>query len=53
MLLLRGYEQWHGISFLVDHFSAIEKGRKLYVTILVCVGLAFVVLCRLVLVRGR
>ena len=44
MLLLRVYEQWCGISFLGDHFSAVAKVRKLCVLILVFLGLAFVVL---------
>ena len=52
MLLLRGYEQWHYISFLGDHFSAVPRGRKLYVIFLVCLGSAFVVLCYRVLVCG-
>ena len=53
MLLLRGYEQWRGISFLGDHFSAVAIGRKLYVIILFYVGSAFVVLCRRSLECGR
>ena len=28
MLLLRVYEQWRGISFLGDHFSAVARGRS-------------------------
>ena len=51
--MLRGYDQWRGISFLGDYFSAVAIGRKLYVIILVCVGSDFVVLCRCVLVCGR
>ena len=53
MLLLRGYEQWCGISFLGDHFRTVAKGRTLYVIVLFCVGSAFVVMCHLVLVCGR
>ena len=53
MLLLRVYDQWHGISFLGDYFSAVARGRKLYVVVLVCLGPAFVGLCRRVLVCGR
>ena len=53
MLLLRGYEKWHGISFLGDHFSVVARGRKLYVIVLVCVVSAFVVLWRYVFVCGR
>ena len=53
MLLLRVYEQWRVISFVGDHFSAVARGRKLYVIVLVCVGSAFVVLCHCVLVCGR
>ena len=46
MLLLRVYEQWRGISFLGDHFSAVARGRKFCVLILVCLGSALVGLCR-------
>ena len=53
MLLLRVYEKWRGISFLGDHFSAVARGRKLCVLILVYLGSAFVGLCRFVLVCGR
>ena len=54
MFLLRGYdEQWHGIYFLGDHFSAVARRRKLYVIVLVCVVPAFVVLCCCVLVCGK
>ena len=53
MLLLRVYEQWYGISFFGDHFSAVARGGKLYVIILVCLGSAYVGLCRLVLVCDR
>ena len=53
MFLLRGYEQWHGIFFLVDHLSAVERGKKLFVVILVYLGSAFVGLCSFFLVCGR
>ena len=53
MLLLRVYEQWRGISFLRDHFSAVARGRKFCVIILIYLGSAFVCLCRCVLVCGR
>ena len=53
MLMLIGYDQWSGIYFLGDHFSAVARGRKLYVIVLFCIGLAYVVLCCLVLVYGR
>ena len=53
MLLLRVYEQWRGISFLGDHFSAVARGRKFCVIILVYLGASIVVLCRCVLVCGR
>ena len=53
MLLLRGYGQCHGIYFLRYHFSAVARGRKFYVIVIFCVGSAYVVLCRLVLVIGR
>ena len=53
MLLLRVYEQCRGLSFLGNYFSAVFRGRKLYVIVLFCVGLAYVVLCCLVLVYGR
>ena len=52
MLLLKGYEKWNVIYFLGDHFSVVARGRNLYVIFLVYVGLAFVVLCRSVLVCG-
>ena len=44
--MLRVYEQWRGISFLGYHFSAVVRGRKLCVLILVNLGSAFVGLCR-------
>ena len=50
MLLLRGYEHWRGISFIGYHFSAVARGRKLYIIALVCLGSAFVFLCPRVLV---
>ena len=53
MLLLRIYEQWHGIYFLGDHFRAVARGRKLCVLILVYFGSAFVGICRFILVCGR
>ena len=53
MLLLRIYEQWHGIYFLGYHFSAVARGRKLCVIILVYLGSAFVGLCCRILVCGR
>ena len=53
MLLLRGYDQWCGISFLGDHFSAVARERNFYVIVLVYVGSAYVVLCCHVLVCGR
>ena len=53
MLLLRGSEQWRGVYFLGDHFSAVARGRKFYVIVLFCVGLAYVVRCFIVLVCGR
>ena len=53
MLLLKGYEQWRGIYFLGDHFSAVARGRKLYVIVLVCLGSSFVFMSCCVLVRGR
>ena len=46
MLLLRVYEQWRGISFLGDHFSVVERERKLCVLILVDLFSAFLGLCR-------
>ena len=46
MLLLRVYEHWCGISFLGDHFRVVARGRKFCVIILVCLGSAFVGLCR-------
>ena len=45
MLLLRLYEQWRGIYFFGDHFSALARGRKLCVLILVCLGSNLVGLC--------
>ena len=53
MLLLRVYENWRCISFLGDHFRVVARGRKLYVIVLVCLGLYFVGMCRRVLVCGR
>ena len=53
MLLLRVYEQWRGISFLGDHFTAVSRGRKLCILILVYLGSSFVGLCRFFQVRGR
>ena len=53
MLVLRVYEQWRVISFLGDNFSAVERGRKLCVIILVYLGSAFVGMCRCVLACGR
>ena len=53
MLLLIVYEQWSGISFLGDHFSAVARGRKLCVLVLVYLGSAFVGLCSFVQVCGR
>ena len=53
MLLLRVYEQWHGISFLGDHFRVVERGRKLCVIIIIYLGSAFLSLCHRVLVCGR
>ena len=53
MLMLRVYEQWSGIYFLGDHFSAVVRGRKLCVLILVYLGSAFVGLCCVVLVCDR
>ena len=53
MLMLRVYELWRGISFLGDHFSAVARGRKLCVIILVCLGSAFVGLFSFVQVCGR
>ena len=50
MLLIRVYDQWRGISFLGDNFSAVLRGRKLYVIILVRLGSAFMGMCRRVLV---
>ena len=52
MLLLRVYEQWRGISFLGDHFSAVARGRKLCVLIFVYLGSAFVGMCCFVQVCG-
>ena len=45
MLLLIVYDQWRGISFLGDHFSAVARRRKLCVLILVYLCSAFVGLC--------
>ena len=53
MLLLRVYDQWCGISFLGEHFSAVARGRKLCVIILVYLGSDFVGLYSLVLVCVR
>ena len=53
MLLLRLYEQWCGIYFLGDHFSAVVRGEKLCVIILVCLGSASVGLFCFVQVYGR
>ena len=53
MLQLIVYDQWSGIFFLGDHFNAVARGRKFYVIVLVCLGSAFVSLCRRVLVCGR
>ena len=53
MLLLRVYEQCRGISFLGNYFSAVFRGRKLYVIVLFCVGSTYVVWCCLVLACGR
>ena len=53
MLLLRVYKQCRGISFLGDHFSAVARGRKLCILIIVYLGSAFVGLCCFVLVCGR
>ena len=53
MLLLRVYDQWIVIYFLGDHFSAVARGRKLYVIVLVCLGSAFVGMCCRVLVCGE
>ena len=43
MFLLRVYKQWRGIYFVGEHFSAVARGRKLYVIVLVCLGSAFLV----------
>ena len=48
MLLIISYDQWHGFSFLGDHFSAVVRGRKFCVIILVYLGSAFVGLCVIV-----
>ena len=53
MLMLIVYEQWRGISFLGSHFSAVERGRKLCILILVCVVSAFLGLCWVVQVCCR
>ena len=53
MFLLRGYEQWHGNYFVGGNFSAVARGRKFYVIVLVCLGSAFLVLCFRVLVCVR
>ena len=53
MLMLRLYEKWRGIYFLRDHFSAVARGRKLCVLILVYLVSAFVGLFRVVHVWGR
>ena len=52
MLLIRIYEECRVISFLGNHFSAVARGRMLYVIVLFFVGSAYVVLCCLVLVSG-
>ena len=53
MLLIRINEQWRGIYFLGDHVSAIARGGKLCVIVLVYLGSSFVGLCRRVLVCVR
>ena len=53
MLLLIVSEQWRGIFSLGDHFSAVARGRELYVILLLCVGSVYVVLYFIVLVCGR
>ena len=53
MLLLRGYEHWHGISFLGYHFSAVARGKKLCVIVIFYVGSAYVDMCRRSLLCGR
>ena len=53
MLLLRVYEQWRVISFLGENFSAVARGMKMCVLILVYLGSAFVGMCCCVLVCGR
>ena len=53
MLLLIGYEQWRGISFLGEIFSKVARGRKFYVIVLFYAGSDYVVMCYLALVCGR
>ena len=53
MLLLIVYEKCWGILFVGDRFSAVVRGRKLYVIILVYLGSAFVGICCRVFVCGR
>ena len=53
MLVLRVYDQWHGISFLGDHFSVVARGRNLCDLILVYLGSEFVDLCHFVQECGR
>ena len=53
MLLLRIYEQWRGIFFLRERSSVVDRGGKLYVIFLFCVGSDYVVWCGLVLASGR
>ena len=52
-MLLRVYEQWSGISFFGDHFSAVARGRKLSILILVYLVSSFVGMFRFALVCGR
>ena len=53
MFLFRGSEQWHGFSFLGDHFNVVAIGSKLYVIVPFCVGSAYVVWFFLVLACVR
>ena len=53
MFLLRVYEQWRVIYLLGDHFSAVARGNKSCVLILVYIVSAFVGLFRFVLVCCR
>ena len=46
--MLRVYEKWRGISFIGDHFSAVARGSKLGVLILVYLGSELVGMCRFV-----